>query len=625
MSELRAEICTMLQLQAPALPACTPPPEFSPDDLYSSDPAGLLRLHDLCCDSQGIHVIMEHCNHGDFFDYIARRKCIPESEAAGMFRQLVHAARHMHRRGIVHRDLKPENILVQMASSPGSADVITLKIADFGLALHLPGGQLGRGVAGSPFYMAPEVIRNRAYGEAVDVWSLGVVLFVALSGTLPFFGKNHNAIFAAVCRAEPNMTRRPWPLLSSEVRHLIGRMLCPDPAGRITLEEVMAHPWLAGNRCPIVNRRSFNAWPAEPETLWPASSNPASPVCAAIGGDPAKPGHQWLTDQGEMGVASSGAWSRPESPDPQVEIGGDARERDSGAPTGAEERAARAAGERGGGGGGVGVSVWSLLLPAAAAPDVLAPVEPTGPISTVTSSAASEGQQRGELTSPGMASAWPACDPACQSPAAIPRGTLEAWEDPRGAGEETTCTAQAHRQPARASSDAAAFPGAAGSVSPCRCEVGSASSPRQHQLGKVTAAGAPNEGASPQSSAVPVLSLAAGAGGQGCHGGCCGAVVQRDIVIGSCDEMHRTPPPSGGCSLNSAQPSNKSEGIIWSASTSCNSSSSSSSSCSSSYYSSEDAASLPSPSLSFHLSPTRYKMGREERERKPFFHFPCGL
>ena len=104
-------------------------------------------------------------------------------------RQLAWSIHEMHERGIIHRDIKPENVLLvkppPLLLAPGApVPPIRVKLADFGLAVYLGPGQAARGVAGSPFYMAPEVIRNKAYHRKVDVWSLGVVLYTCLSGEI---------------------------------------------------------------------------------------------------------------------------------------------------------------------------------------------------------------------------------------------------------------------------------------------------------------------------------------------------------------------------------------------------------------------------------------------------------
>lgn len=118
---------------------------------------------------------------GDLFEYMAAKRRLCEKEAAIIFRQIASALHHCHERGVVHRDVKPENVLMCAKQTRGlDAEV---KLADFGLAVRLGPSRQTTGQAGSAVYMAPEVIKGRAYGCEVDMWSLGVTLYVALSGT----------------------------------------------------------------------------------------------------------------------------------------------------------------------------------------------------------------------------------------------------------------------------------------------------------------------------------------------------------------------------------------------------------------------------------------------------------
>ena len=228
---------------------------------------GVVRLHELCFDGSSLHVIVDHCAGGDLFDHITRRRRLEESEAAQLFAQLCSTVRALHRRGVVHRDLKPENILLlhptrSSGSSGGSGavgsragrysqlqagrvtDGCAVRLVDFGLAVCLQEGQLAQGIVGSPYYIAPEVIQGLPHGAPVDVWSLGVLLYVCLTGRLPFFGRDNTAIFSSVLEGRPDMDCPPWPSLSVEVRHLVLRMLSPAPHTRIAMEEVVTHPWL---------------------------------------------------------------------------------------------------------------------------------------------------------------------------------------------------------------------------------------------------------------------------------------------------------------------------------------------------------------------------------------------
>lgn len=189
-------------------------------------------------DEDYVHLVMELCAGGELFHQLKRFGRYPEHEAKVLFRHLMQVVMHCHEMGIVHRDLKPENILLstKSLSSP-------IKLADFGLATYTKPGQSLHGTVGSPFYIAPEVLVG-GYNQAADVWSAGVILYILLSGMPPFWGKTKSKIFDAVRAAILHFPPDLWDHLSPSARDLITRMLCVDPAKRLTAKEVLDHCWM---------------------------------------------------------------------------------------------------------------------------------------------------------------------------------------------------------------------------------------------------------------------------------------------------------------------------------------------------------------------------------------------
>ncbi|GJP48549.1 hypothetical protein CLOM_g7837 [Closterium sp. NIES-68] len=175
---------------------------------------GVVQLRAVFEDERQVHLVMDLCDGGELFDEIVRRQRLPERDAALFFRQIASAVAFCHSKGVMHRDLKPENILL---ASPPSARVPSVKLADFGFSIPIPSGHRACGVAGSPFYMAPEVLSGE-YGAEADVWSLGVVLYVLLSGTPPFWGADDNAVFRAVLDAPLDLTSGAWAGVSAEAK-----------------------------------------------------------------------------------------------------------------------------------------------------------------------------------------------------------------------------------------------------------------------------------------------------------------------------------------------------------------------------------------------------------------------
>lgn len=189
-------------------------------------------------DEDYVHLVMELCAGGELFHRLEKYGRFSESDARVLFKHLMMVVMYCHDNGVVHRDLKPENILLatKASSSP-------IKVADFGLATYIIPGKSLHGTVGSPFYIAPEVLGG-GYNQAVDVWSAGVILYILLSGTPPFWGKTKSKIFDSVRAANLRFPSDPWDHISSSAKELITGMLCTDPAKRLTAAKVLDHFWM---------------------------------------------------------------------------------------------------------------------------------------------------------------------------------------------------------------------------------------------------------------------------------------------------------------------------------------------------------------------------------------------
>eukprot|EP00897_Mesotaenium_endlicherianum_P007457 jgi/Mesen1/673/ME000109S10896 len=241
----------------------------------------VVKLQGVYEDAERVHVVMELCRGGELFDEIVRRKHYGESEAAGVFRDIVEGVAHCHGCGVLHGDLKPENILLASRPAPGAPHP-RVKLADFGLATLLRPGELPPSRrAGSPYYMAPEVVDEAGHGFEADMWSLGVVLYILLSGELPFWGQSHDAIFAAVHSDCPSFREEVWQGVSLEAKGLVWWLLAKDPRRRPSAPELLAHPWLARAASQKGYKRSFS-YPSLSSASAAQSQSPQhrSPVAA---------------------------------------------------------------------------------------------------------------------------------------------------------------------------------------------------------------------------------------------------------------------------------------------------------------------------------------------------------
>ncbi|KAG6437545.1 hypothetical protein SASPL_102464 [Salvia splendens] len=189
-------------------------------------------------DVVAVHVVMELCAGGELFDRIIQRGHYSERKAAELARTIVGVVEACHSLGVMHRDLKPENFLLVDQKEDS-----LLKTIDFGLSMFFKPGEKFHDVVGSPYYVAPEVLRKH-YGPEADVWSAGVIVYILLSGVPPFWAENEQGIFEQVLHGDLDFTSEPWPSISDDAKDLVRRMLIRDPKRRLTAHEVLCHPWV---------------------------------------------------------------------------------------------------------------------------------------------------------------------------------------------------------------------------------------------------------------------------------------------------------------------------------------------------------------------------------------------
>uniref|UniRef100_A0A8K9WT86 Maternal embryonic leucine zipper kinase n=1 Tax=Oncorhynchus mykiss TaxID=8022 RepID=A0A8K9WT86_ONCMY len=201
------------------------------------------RLYHVIETNTKIYMILEYCPGGELFDYIVAKDRLSEEETRVFFRQIVSALAYVHSQGYAHRDLKPENLLIDEDHN--------LKLIDFGLCAK-PKGGLGYELmtcCGSPAYAAPELIQGKAYiGSEADVWSMGVLLFALLCGYLPFDDDNCMVLYRKITRGSYNNPH--W--LSPGSILLLNQMMQVDPKHRVTIRQLLDHPWtMSGYGSPV--------------------------------------------------------------------------------------------------------------------------------------------------------------------------------------------------------------------------------------------------------------------------------------------------------------------------------------------------------------------------------------
>ncbi|GJP38797.1 hypothetical protein CLOM_g23207 [Closterium sp. NIES-68] len=203
----------------------------------------IVQLMETIEDEEAIHLILDLCEGGTLQQIVRKEGPLSERRAAAVCRGVAQALEWCHGCGVMHRDVKPDNILLVRRE-----DDTYVKLTDFGIALFFEPGVSCTETVGSAAFIAPEMLQQ-AYDQAVDAWSLGCVLFFLLAGVVPFRGATKEETFERImeCHVDRALRLPPWPRISPGAKDLVRRLLTKDPRERITLQEVLRHPWITGN------------------------------------------------------------------------------------------------------------------------------------------------------------------------------------------------------------------------------------------------------------------------------------------------------------------------------------------------------------------------------------------
>jgi calcium-dependent protein kinase len=213
--------------------------------LKSLDHPNIIKVYEFFKTDRYIYIINELCTGGELFDKIVQVKYFSEAVACHIMRQLLSAVAYCHEKGVIHRDLKPENILIEK-SEEKNKDFFHIKVIDFGTCEILQKTKLTEQI-GTSFYIAPEILKS-GYNEKCDLWSCGVILYILLCGSPPFYGKNEKEIFSKVLDGNYSFNQKIWSKISKEAKNLVEKLLELNPSKRLSAKEALNHKWFKINK-----------------------------------------------------------------------------------------------------------------------------------------------------------------------------------------------------------------------------------------------------------------------------------------------------------------------------------------------------------------------------------------
>jgi len=207
--------------------------------LKKIDHPNVVKIHEIFKDKRKLYIVMEYVEGKELFDFVVQKMKVMESEAAQIVMQLLRTIKYLNELKICHRDLKPENIII-------NPDTLNVKIIDFGLSAFYSDFDHLSTKVGTPYYVAPEVLEKR-YGKECDIWSIGVITYVLLTGCPPFQAKSLPELFKRIRNCNLKYMDQDFKALSPESYTFVKSCLCVDVNKRITTQEGLNHKWVVRN------------------------------------------------------------------------------------------------------------------------------------------------------------------------------------------------------------------------------------------------------------------------------------------------------------------------------------------------------------------------------------------
>ncbi|XP_034561361.1 death-associated protein kinase 2 [Notolabrus celidotus] len=231
--KIRKNACSLLGMERSSV-------EREVEILQAIQHPNIVTVRDVFESRAEVVLILELVSGGELFDFIAEKENFLESEAIEFLKQILEALRFMHSKNIVHFDLKPENVMLSDKLAPHPI----IKLIDFGLAQRLCQGEEFKSTSGTPQYIAPEIINYEPLSAAADMWSIGVITYILLSGLSPFQGDTDEETLANILSMKYEFDDRFFSSTSSMAKEFIQKLLVKDPRERMTADDSLHHPWI---------------------------------------------------------------------------------------------------------------------------------------------------------------------------------------------------------------------------------------------------------------------------------------------------------------------------------------------------------------------------------------------
>ncbi|XP_066504189.1 death-associated protein kinase 2a [Hoplias malabaricus] len=203
----------------------------------------IVTLHDVYENKTDVVLILELVSGGELFDFLAQKESLSEEEATQFIKQILEGVHYLHTRNIAHFDLKPENIMLLDKNVP----LPRIKLIDFGLAHIITEGVEFKNIFGTPEFVAPEIVNYEPLGLEADMWSVGVITYILLSGASPFLGETKQDTLGNISAMNYEFDDEFFGHTSELAKSFIRQLLQKDPKKRLTIEDALNHPWIKSN------------------------------------------------------------------------------------------------------------------------------------------------------------------------------------------------------------------------------------------------------------------------------------------------------------------------------------------------------------------------------------------